>query len=422
MSKILIYIEPHPIRGSLTHFVDVLDSISSIFLHQNGNTIKIYSNLQTLDKIIEKGYVPIDSFLPPTPEEQDFFESLLVDWTSEGIPLWLQLLTGGDICKYYQNILQKLHSRFSFDYIFYWGTNQAVKNFSIQNHVRQLSLELGCSRPPFENTIVADPLGVNGNSFLCDVSVNDLPASSKENWLMEMILRNQEVYQLSYDYCYSEELLRVSNKKIAFIPLQLFDDANLLIFSPFSSLKEFLKACLPRLLNDGYYCIIKEHPASKFRRGAQESNLEAKIYAFSLSLSNITWISCSDNSPSNCFFYCISELVITNNSSAGFEALLYDLPVVVLGKAVYKMKDAFPSLEEALSGKINYSSYKKNIKKILSFFYNYYLISSETAKTSIDLISHLKNISNLPTIRGNDDRTEWINFFCEAEVNKNLYE
>ena len=50
-----------------------------------------------------------------------------------------------------------------FDYIICWGTNFAVKQAAKELDVGFSNMELGCSRIPFLDSLVADPWGVNGS-------------------------------------------------------------------------------------------------------------------------------------------------------------------------------------------------------------------------------------------------------------------
>lgn len=411
MSKALFYLEPHPIRNSMEHFADVVDNISSIFKRNIDNKIQIYSNTQTLDRLAKKNFISPSTFLFPKDSEQSFFESQLQNWTAGGMSTWVSLLDGSSssLINSYQKILQRLAEENNFEYIFYWGTNYAVSDFCKQNKIKALALELGCSRLPFLDTIVADPKGVNGNSFVSDLSIEDLPEYGWIDWLSELTCKNQTIYQNSFEYTRFNQLNDLCGKRVAFIPLQLFDDANLLIFSPFSTLREFVSHILPPLLKAGYLCVFKEHPGSKFRPGAQESNLEAKLYAFSQSLNQIVWIGSGEESPSNCFFYKNCNLVVTNNSSAGFEGLIFGLPVIVIGDAGYKIKGVFPSLEEYLEGNFEEDVYLKKINKLLTFFYKDYLIEKEVATQSLAFGEKLKSIARIS--EGRSSSLELLNKF-----------
>lgn len=163
-----------------------------------------------------------------------------------------------------------------------------------------------------------------------------------------------------------------SGRKIAFIPLQLYDDANLIMYSPYNEVVNVLEDILPRLSASGYLCIIKEHPASSVRRGSALANHKARKYAENFE--NIIWLNADYKNFPNALLFKMADVVITVNSSVGFEALLYDKDVIVLGDAVYKVKGLFPDLETYLSGKWNKKNYVKNIAKLRHFFLKHYLI------------------------------------------------
>lgn len=395
-SKILFFIEPFPIRDSMESFSSIIDNVSSIFKNKNNNLIKIYSNFETLDVLEKKSFIKTSDFLIPDQNEQNFFESLLVDWVSEGLSLWSEFLNGkGEIYEEYLSILNKIYSRFRFKYIFFWGTNPAIKNFCKTQNIKMVAMELGCSRWPYLPALVADPSGVNGNSFLCNLSVKDLPKNNYRDWLTTLTTDNQTLLQESFAYFPSKEIINLQNKKIAFIPLQLSDDANMLRFSPYQSIKEFLEDVLPELLSNGFFCIIKEHPYSSTRPGSLEANKEAKLFALSQSLEDVLWLDSEVKSPPNSFIYSISNLVVTVNSSAGFEALLYKLPLILMGDSVYKLKDLFPNLMDFLSGNFNKELYYQNCDTLLEYFFNHYLVPQQEINNSANFIEFLKKVGDL---------------------------
>ena len=397
MSTFLFYVEPFPIRNSLLHFSSILDNISgSLLNNKTKDDYLIYGNKETLKVFKEKNTEYEKHFLLPTQKESDFFKTFLGDWDTECMAKWQSLMNKSEISDQYVALIKNLYQRHPFDYIVCWGTNHAVKQAAKELCIGFIDMELGCSRKPFMDTLVADPWGVNGASVLSQAQISDfdgIPASESELDLLLCNGENSVSYEEKFSYVASQVLLNLpKDKKVAYIPLQLYDDANLLQYSPYHTVEEVLMDILPPLLKDDYVCIVKEHPRSVTRLGARYANLKARLYA--MKNENVIWLTDQDKTIPNSFLFQKSDVVVTVNSSTGFEALYYDKPLVVLGEAVYKIRDVFPTLNEYLKNGVA-SDYLENIGKIRNFFLNYYLFSHEKANDSNFFFNHLKFVGDL---------------------------
>lgn len=391
MKKILLYIEPHPIRNSFLMFRAALLSYARMFSEENKDCIRVYSSYENLDKTLEwaqqRHLQPFticneleSYFIYPDKEDDDFFVAQLQDWDNGGIAVWRELMTGRGISERYEDIICRVHEKYDFDYIVYWGTNAAVRKAAARLGVGCVDMELGCSRRPYMDTVVMDPWGVNGSSSISQARIEDFdcvpPSDAYADLLLNSYRHSSSGYESDFAPPNCHELLRLmGQEKIAFIPLQLYDDANLLEYAPFEEVIEVLQSVLPRLKEAGYYCIIKEHPLSARRFGSEAAN--AKAYEYAKQFDNIFWMGPEYKDIPNAFLYRLAELIVTVNSATGFEALYYNKPVVVLGEAVYKVAGAFPTLDEYLSKQFNAAEYVEKTSRIRNFFLNYYLIPSE---------------------------------------------
>ena len=397
MSKILFYIEPFPIRNSMLHFKDIIKYFyPAITSNETDNEIFIYSNYETLSQM-DKELVGINKyFLVPSSKENEFFEQCLIDWDPDGINKWKQLMSKSELSDDFVSILNSVYKRNPFDYIVCWGTNYAVKDFASQNNVGFINMELGCSRTPFLNSFCADPMGVNGSASICNASIEDFQSLNGSDAFDDLILgtNNSLGYESCFSYINSKNIFNNidEDSKICFLPLQLYDDANLLMYSKYNTILEMLEEVLPKLKEANIICIIKEHPSSSARNGSNLANLKAKVYA--LGFDNVNWIT-SDDKISNTQLFKLSDFVMTINSSVGFESLYFEKPVVVLGDAVYKIKNVFPSLEEILLNKFDYEKYKIEISKIREFFLNYYLINDKEINDSNFIFNYIKFVGDL---------------------------
>ncbi len=379
----LFYLEPHPIRNSYINFVGTIRYFLPVFKNiSSDDKIFIYSNKTALDNIRQKYKIDSSALIYPTAEEEQFFESFMTDWETTGIRDWMTLMAKPN-ARYVQ-IIKRVCRDNNIHYLLHWATNASVKQALKGTKVGLIDMELGCCRAPYLSTLAADPWGVNGGAVLSKASDKDLNVVDEVNPavldLMEFSKHaDDEAYLKGFEYFTNKKLLSFLDKgnKVAFIPLQLFDDANLLMYSPFKSPLEALKAVLPILNQYHYSCIIKEHPLSERRGGLSlKANAEAKKYA--KTFKNILWIDKSFMDLNNALIYKLADLVITINSSTGFEALFYDKPVVVLGEAVYKVSGVFPTLKQFVSDQFNKKDYLLKIAKIRSFFLKSYLIDEQT--------------------------------------------
>ena len=120
-------------------------------------------------------------------------------------------------------------------------------------------MELGCTRAPFVPSYYFDCLGVNGYSysrlfifssldFLAGVdNVSFLPSGDVQSSIDLMLL--PELSQLNFDH------------PTYLVPLQLCDDANIVIHSCFKTMLEYLNFLLELLPSD-VNLLIKPHPGA----------------------------------------------------------------------------------------------------------------------------------------------------------------
>lgn len=400
MSTFLFYLEPMPIRNSFINFRAIPRLFDFSLSHANeiGHDFFIYSNIQTLKEISLYNSSLTSHFVYPTYDESKIYQDCMCDWESQGIRDWLSLYSEGSLTRTFVNNIKAIYKRQKFDYIICWGTNVAVKIAAKELNVGFINMELGCSRSPYKDSLVADPWGVNGSSAISKSSISDFYDISKTysafNDLVRSMNFHTEAYEQQFSYVENSKLLNIDHSvPIFYIPLQLFDDANMLAYSDFDSVEDVVKYILDTVSDKGI-CIFKEHPASAQREGSKFANIKAKLYAC-MNKDNVIWLSASDCSLNNVQLFNLADCVVTVNSSVGFEALYYDKPVVVLGEAVYKVDGVFPSLNNIVEGTFDYSLYQKNISYIRSFFLDFYLFSKEEAQDPEFLFNHLKFVGDL---------------------------
>ena len=408
--RILIYIEPHPIRNTLKHFYDVARRFLPLLSSDTRCDVRLFANKKTFDALSEDELKPYSKrLLHATPDEELIFEHYMRPWLEEGISTWLELMSGtGTVTDEYLSILNRIWHDFPFDIIVHWGENGAIKCFTDERPVTRIGMELGCTRPPFLNTVVMDPFGTNGSGLVPRLSIADLRKVTDDKPMSrhEALFSYSENLEIrGYDeqfYPLPEDItIRLkSDSRIVYLPLQLFDDANLLRFSSYKTLDEVVLDVVPKLADKGYTIIIKPHPGSKHRQNSMVANAVARA-SLRPWLKNVIWCDYPDPIP-NARLISISDFVVTVNSSVGFEALYFDKPVVVLGDAVYKPLDLFPSLDEVISGNFDRPTYLEGAAILRRFLLGGYLQHDRVSRNAISFINLAGSINEIYISASND--------------------
>ncbi|AWI86758.1 hypothetical protein CEW88_23640 (plasmid) [Alloyangia pacifica] len=395
--RVLFYVEPHPIRNVFTHFKDVAQSFAPLLETGPRLDTRIYANAATFDLLKDALTTADLRLIRSTKEDEAIFSRYNVPWVGQGFPHWLNLMAGtGQIAKDYEAVLERIWRRFPFDVIIHWGENGAVTNFIKDREITRIGMELGCTRPPFFDSLVMDPYGTNGSGIVPKLTVADLreivedvPMSRAEAMLAYSQNIEAMPYELQVAPMPGDLLARVAGvEKLAFLPLQLFDDANLLRFSPYQSLRDVVLDAVPKLAAAGYTTIITPHPATKHRPQGAMAESVAKVELRQWA-DQVIWLEPGETRPSNPQLISLADLTVTVNSSVGFEALYFDKPVVVLGDAIYKPRDLFPTLDEFLAGRFDREAYLDGIGLLRRFFLGGYL---QSAKIRSDISSFERRI------------------------------
>lgn len=379
--RILLYVEPHPIRNSKTHFTDVAKEFLPLLRSSPRLDVRMFANGDTLKTLGDAADANEARLIRPTQDEEAMIDRYMVPWDGEGIPIWLTLMDGtGEVTKGYHALLQRIWNRFPFDVIVHWGENGAITRFTDEHAVARVAMELGCTRPPFLSSLVMDLYGTNGAAVVPKLTIDNIreivagrPMSRHEALFaysenLETLGYEQQFRPLPTDL--SERVSRAD--KVAFLPLQLYDDANLLRFSPYCTLQDVVMDVVPKLAQQGYTTIIKPHPAAKHRPDSNFQNLMARRSIQAWSDSFIWWEEPGSNNT-NAKLIEISDVVLTVNSSLGFEALYFDKTVVVLGDAIYKPQGLFPTLDMLVEGTFDRKTYLERIGYLRRFFLGGYL-------------------------------------------------
>lgn len=385
--RVLFYVEPMAVRNSRTHFLDVARKFAKIIEQESPYDFRMFANEETLSRLppdllskLAHRVIKPTSLIPA-----DFNERQAV-WDEGGIDEWVDLIKGPVGSTPYHGLLIDLWHQFNFDVVVTWGENGVVREFARNVGRIHICLEMGCTRSPYAKTLAVDPFGVNGNSLATRLQIEDLRsivegpmgayhAIQAYSEAMDAVVYEQFFMPLPAEI---RTAIARQGKKVAFIPLQLYDDANLLVHSKYDTLRDVLLDTVPALVAAGHFVIIKPHPDSRHRPNAAFENMIARS-AIAEFEDSILWMEDSQRAVSNASVFAECDVVITVNSSVGFESLYHDRVCVVLGDSAYKVGGVFPSLEEYLDG-INYEDYLERIALLRAFILEGYLHDEDILK------------------------------------------
>ncbi len=250
------------------------------------------------------------------------------------------------------------------------------------NNCKTIYFEQG----PFGTTIL-DKKGVNKNcSFrYSNFNENNKTITQKNNQkiqsikyfrIIDLIVHN--IFGLNKSFNYNnlslptffkkkkEHSCLKSERKQLLLILQVPNDANLLLHSPFFKSHFEILEWTYKIFGEKYNVIVREHPKYVNR-------YENKLYDFINQHHSIhlDWNSLEISIQN-------SEFVIVNNSTVGIEVLKYSKKIIVLGDSYYdQVNNAikyFPGIEENIINKLNESITELNGISFINYLLNHELI------------------------------------------------
>ncbi len=389
--KVLIYVEPHPIRGSFTHhgwvghaFAKMIrdDLISAENRAASDIDCRILVTRHQSYELLQDYPELIGSFIGLTPAEDEHIESLLGPWDAAHIERWKDLMAGvGPEADFYRGILERVRSTvFEFDTIAYWGTNATVRQFAQERDVLPVSMELGPTRSPLIETISFDPQGVNGDAISQQSNLDSVPSMSLETIAQNLGVRGLGTISHAIGEPLESTHLHQMDEQAGsnvLIPMQLDDDSNILMHSDYSSMLELLEEVVPKLTQAGYTCFVKPHPGATHQSVNQRSHRDCQRFASKTA--GCYWL--GDVSENRHYLSLLQkmDMVVTNNSSVGFEAMLLGKVVVPLGRACYTIDGLHPTLGSILEHTFDPLRYRKQLERGLNLLLLHYLVPRSRA-------------------------------------------
>lgn len=128
--KVLIWLEPYPLRNS---YVDFAASLGGLFsdLKRNlkeskGFEVKIFSNNEALIHLSRNGLFDEAELVWPTNAEQLKFESFHVFWNEESVATWKDYLTGGMSDTFPADVVQRVVCAEKPDVVLSWSHSRGL--------------------------------------------------------------------------------------------------------------------------------------------------------------------------------------------------------------------------------------------------------------------------------------------------------
>ncbi len=371
----LFYLELHPIRSSHLTFIHVLHKISGLVGNHDDFSMHVLCSrhIYRIACCLYPSLIPF--FIQPTVIEQENIDCLLdKNWMESGRFDWASLMSGDHNPKYkiYADVLGSILDHRTVDVVCHWGTNRTIRTICDAKNIPIISHELGCVRSPYFESIAMDRVGVNGDALVVtqgvtvtDNSVYDkkyVCKASEVDPMVDFNINKNNIYT-NVDVVF-ERLGLKNNTSFIYIPLQLEDDANFLLFSDFVDNIAFVKQVQSTVKNK--LLVVKAHPGMSQKRH-RKAYREMVLYC---EQQNIIFLG-FDSKLSSLDLLTACQQVVTINSSVGFEALLLDRDVTVYGQACYKInehKTYFEAIDKS-NCDVGLNTIKNNVIKQLMHSY-----------------------------------------------------
>ncbi len=354
--KILFYLEPHPIRNEFFHYQAVLLSKwgKKILAWSQpdgglGNTEIRVACHQLAYELVQKELPELTSFLiPTTKSEEKAIQANLRNWASDGLNLWVNLMEGTpkESLDVYLSYLSRIKREvFDFDVVIFWGQNNLVANAAKSMGATPFFMELATMRNPFPPSFYIDGLGINGLASLAQLDLSYIQEKCKllpscEEFLTKLDtnpLNTEQLLDQKFNFTTYHHTERLTSRNDVLVPLQIGDDANILIGSNYNSSFEFVQEVLDIFRGTNTDLVFKPHPGA-FHRGGMVYDDHYRCKKLVESQPGAFWYEQEVPKKDYISFLRSFNGVVTINSSVGFEAMILGVPVFPLGQALYKPK------------------------------------------------------------------------------------
>ena len=299
--KVMFYTLPLVLRGRPTLFssiVDVYLPLADKFASDGWECIFVGSDaLKNEYGAFAYQWVSPATYSSVYPNGPDF------DWLSD----WTAILKK-EAVPYHDDFVQRLVSELDPDLVFCWNYDGSLDRICSSHTIPLIFNELGMLREPNAMGYYSDPQGVNARSaFRAEFAAYLEKVQTYDN---SGAVDRLKALEDRYKYQGS------ARNPNALILLQVQDDSNVIMGSPYSSMAEYVQHVSDVVSGAGLKVIVKPHPLDSVPL-----------------LPEHVFVAGKEDSISD--LIAAADVVFTINSSAGFEAALAGKPVYVLGSAPY---------------------------------------------------------------------------------------
>ncbi|SLN33120.1 hypothetical protein ROJ8625_01545 [Roseivivax jejudonensis] len=347
--KVLIHVEPHGLRDGfaefeapLRRFLPVLEALN----RRPGWEGRLLCNPLMADLVLAEAPHLWPLVLQPDPDTRRALQRDAIAWDAAGQSAWTALMQDPEapLTRAYVALLELVRAeRFAFDAVVLWGDNAAVRAVCTRAGLPRAHLELASFRAPFAPALLIDPEGVNGGASTARLGADAFqphPALGAPDRAAARVrppaLRPAPSPPAAH-----------GPAPVALVPLQLSDDANVLLYSPYSGPEAMLDAVLPRLLGAGFAVDLKPHPGARIR-GGEVWDTQTRALARWRTAPGVTILPDPEPAEALPARLATADLVVGLNSSVLFETTLLGGIAVPLGAACFAPPGAHPDLDEAL--------------------------------------------------------------------------
>lgn len=221
-------------------------------------------------------------------------------------------------------LLEALYQKHQFQWVFCWTYDATLERFCREKNCTILFQELGMIRRPllyqmdFEGLLWKSSMVRLFHKYRSRIKTDH---ARLRRFLDDMkklpnVGREEIIQGLGLD----------ERKPILLILLQVEDDSNIVVGSPFRSMQEYLNYCFVNIKDIGEYnVLIRKHPG--------QPDVALDVEGLTTGRFRRSWL--VSNEYDNLSLIQAADYLFTINSSAGFEGLCYGKNVVTFGRSPY---------------------------------------------------------------------------------------
>lgn len=299
--RVVFYTLPLALRERPTLFssiVDVYLPLAKKFADDGWECVFVGSNE------LKKEYPAFShTWISPDSYNCDYPDAQHTDWLND----WKCLLNKEPL-GFHDRFVETLIDNVDPDLVFCWNYDGSLETVCAAKGVPLLFNELGMMRAPNPMAYYSDSHGVNvRSSFSAEFA--DYREQQSELSVEAALARLQQMED-------SYRFRGATRAPTILILLQVQDDSNIIMGSPFSSMADYVQHVLAVVEGSDYKVVVKPHPLDEVPVLPEH-------------------VLVADKKESITDLIASADVVFTINSSAGFEAALAGKTVYALGKAPY---------------------------------------------------------------------------------------